>query len=419
QAGMGCSTLTRCLNLLESIAKRPTYLSLLQEYPLALEKVVHLVASSSWAADYLKRHPVLLDELLDPRLLEEEGQGTFSEALRHTLDDVEPDTERQMDLMREAHHAQVFRLLARDIAGQLTVERLSDHLSDLADLMVDTALTYAWRKIATRHREMPRFSVIAYGKLGGKELGYASDLDLVFLFEDEEADAAKTYSRLATRLNTWLSAQTPAGRLFETDLRLRPNGESGLIVASLASFRKYQFESAWVWEHQALTRARHCAGDATLGVAFEQIRGDVLTLRRDPEKLRADVLSMRQKMQESHATPVNERAVRFDLKHDPGGLVDVEFIVQYLVLSHAWQHPALLENKGNIALLKIAADCGLIPPDLSDTVRDAYREYRHLQHALRLQERVGQVDTGQVTQQIIAVRALWDRVFEPVHKPSP
>lgn len=409
------ATVARCVDLLESIAKRPTYLSLLQEYPLALEKLAHMVASSSWTADYLKRHPVLLDELLDPRLLEEDGLETFKEQLHHALDDVEPDTERQMDLMREAHHAQVFRLLARDIAGQLTVERLSDHLSDLADLMVGTALTYAWRKIATRHRETPQFAVIAYGKLGGKELGYASDLDLVFLFDDEESDAAKTYSRLATRLNTWLSAQTSAGRLFETDLRLRPNGESGLIVASLASFRKYQFESAWVWEHQALTRARHCAGDARLGAAFEQIRREVLALRRDPEKLRAEVLSMRQKMQHSHATPLDERAMRFDLKHDPGGLVDVEFIVQTLVLTHAWQHPALLENKGNIALLKIASDCELIPSDLSDAVRDAYREYRHLQHALRLQERPGQVDTGQVIPQITAVRALWNIVMVKNH----
>ncbi|MDP2811838.1 MAG: bifunctional [glutamate--ammonia ligase]-adenylyl-L-tyrosine phosphorylase/[glutamate--ammonia-ligase] adenylyltransferase [Rhodocyclaceae bacterium] len=409
---------TRCLDLLESIARRPTYLALLREYPLALEKVVHMAASSSWAADYLKRHPVLLDELLDPRLIEDAADLSanfcdFREQLRQTLDDVEPDTERQMDLMREAHHAQVFRLLARDIAGLLTVERLSDHLSELADLMVEFALSHSWRKFPARHMESPRFAVIAYGKLGGKELGYASDLDLVFIFDDDHPEAAKIYSRLATRLNTWLSAQTSAGQLFETDLRLRPNGDAGLVVTSLEAFRKYQIEAAWLWEHQALTRARFCAGDPSIGQAFDEIRREVLCLRHDPERLRGEVLAMRQKMLDAHGGKSAHLRESFDLKQDPGGLIDIEFVVQFLVLGHAWEYPELTENKGNIALLKFAADRGLIPADLAETVRNAYRDCRRMQHALRLNNQPSRVDPASVATHIAAVRALWNHVLVP------
>ncbi|WIM05430.1 MAG: bifunctional [glutamate--ammonia ligase]-adenylyl-L-tyrosine phosphorylase/[glutamate--ammonia-ligase] adenylyltransferase [Candidatus Nitricoxidivorans perseverans] len=403
---------TRCLDLLESIARRPTYLVLLREYPLALEKVVHMAASSSWAADYLKRHPVLLDELLDPRLLEDAVDlSPFMEQLRQSLDDVEPDIERQMDLMREAHHAQVFRLLAQDIAGLLTVERLSDHLSDLADLMVGFALDYSWRKLPARHMERPRFAVIAYGKLGGKELGYASDLDLVFIFDDDHPEAAKIYSRLATRLNTWLSAQTSAGQLFETDLRLRPNGDAGLVVTSLEAFRKYQIEAAWAWEHQAITRARFCAGDPAIGAAFEDIRREVLRLRRDPAKLREEVLAMRRKMYDAHAGKSAHLRESFDLKQDPGGLIDVEFIVQFLVLGHSWEYPELTGNKGNIALLKFAADRGLIPSDLAEAVRNAYRDCRRMQHALRLNSQNSHVDPASVASQVAAVQKLWNHVF--------
>ena len=407
-------TLSRGVDLLESISRRAAYLALLQQYPQALQKVAQLVSSSSWAASYLQRHPILLDELLDPRLLDAVPDWTaFRAHLATRLAALEPDTEQQMDTLREVHHAQVFRLLTQDVAGLLTVEKLADHLSELADILLDAAISGAWKKISRRHSDAPRFAVISYGKLGGKELGYASDLDLVFLFDDPAPEAGENYGRLGTRLNTWLSAQTSAGQLFETDLRLRPNGDSGLAVSSMESFRKYQLESAWVWEHQALTRARFSAGDRAVGEAFERIRCEVLRQQRDLAKLREEVLAMRLKMVDAHGTKGDERERVFDLKHDPGGLVDVEFMVQYLVLGYSHQFPELTGNLGNIALLKIAADLGLIPPDLAETVRNAYRDYRRMQHELRLNAARARVAPDLVQQRVDAVRELWRIVFEP------
>jgi glutamate-ammonia-ligase adenylyltransferase len=406
------ATLSRSLDLLESISRRAAYLALLQQYPQALRKVAELVSSSSWAAKYLQRHPILLDELLDPRLLDvlPDWSG-LRRQLALKLEELEPDTERQMDLLRETHHAQVFRLLAQDVAGLYTVERLADHLSELADILLDAALARAWLKMLKRHVDTPKFAAISYGKLGGKELGFASDLDLVFLYDDPAPEAGENYGRLGTRLNTWLSAQTAAGQLFETDLRLRPNGDSGLVVSSMESFRKYQLESAWVWEHQALTRARFSAGDPAVGEAFEKIRCEVLCQQRDLDKLRADIVEMRQKMMDSHATRGDLRDTVFDLKHDPGGLVDVEFVVQFLVLGYSHAHPELTGNKGNIALLKMAADAGLIPVELAETVRNAYRDYRRMQHGLRLNGTKARVAPEEVGDRVTAVRELWRWVF--------
>ena len=409
------ATLARCLDLLEAISRRAAYLALLQQYPQALDKVVHLCGATRWGAGYLQRHPILLDEMLDARLLDAQPDWpAFRTLLDERLTDAGDDTERQMDIMRELHHAQVFRLLSQDLAGQYTVERLADHLSLLADTMLGGAIPAVWQKVATRHREVPRFAVIAYGKLGGKELGYASDLDLVFLFDDDAPDCAQIYARLATRLNTWLSAQTPAGQLFETDLRLRPNGDSGLVVTSLAAFRQYQLHDAWVWEHQALTRARFAAGDAALGAAFEAIREEVLRQPRDAATLRTDVLAMRQKMLDAHATKGDAREDSFDLKHDPGGLVDVEFIVQYLVLAHAATHGELTGNLGNIALLGIAARLGLIDTALAERVRSAYRDYRRRQHALRLNNLPSKVHPDEVAHHAAAVRMLWAQVLPSI-----
>jgi glutamate-ammonia-ligase adenylyltransferase len=406
------ATLIRSLDLLESITRRAAYLALLQQYPQALRKVAELVSSSSWAAAYLQRHPILLDELLDPRLLDvlPDWSGVRG-ALESRLAELEPDTERQMDLLRETHHAQVFRLLAQDVAGLYTVEKLADHLSELADILLAAAIERAWLKLAKRHVEQPKFAVISYGKLGGKELGFASDLDLVFLYDDPAPEAGENYGRLGTRLNTWLSAQTAAGQLFETDLRLRPNGDSGLVVSSMESFRKYQLEAAWVWEHQALTRARFSAGDPVVGAAFEKIRCEVLRQQRDLDKLRTDIVEMRQKMADTHATRGDLRDTVFDLKHDPGGLVDVEFIVQYLVLGYSHAHRELTGNKGNIALLRMAADAGLIPAELAETVRNAYRDYRRMQHGLRLNGTKARVAPEEVGHRVTAVRELWRQVF--------
>jgi [glutamine synthetase] adenylyltransferase / [glutamine synthetase]-adenylyl-L-tyrosine phosphorylase len=402
------ATALRGLELLETISRRAAYLALLAEFPQALDQVARLIGASSWASGYLARHPILLDELLDARLLTAEPDWpAFEAALRSDLAQLGDDTERQMDTMRDAHHAQVFRLLARDIAGALTVERVSDHLSALADVMLRVALDMCWSKLTRRHCEVPRFAVISYGKLGGKELGYASDLDVIFLFDDDHESAQETYARLAQRLLTWLSSHTSAGLLFETDTRLRPNGESGLLVSSVEAFRQYQDTSAWEWEHQALTRARFSAGDAGVGERFEAIRREVLTRERDLTVLRDEVLAMRRKMMDNKGRADDE----FDIKKDPGGLIDLEFAVQYLVLAHAHRHPELSANLGNIALLRLAATAGLLPQDEAIAAGDAYRTLRRLQHGLRLNDSRACVAPDKVTTERAAIGAVWARLF--------
>ncbi len=216
--------------------------------------------------------------------------------------------------------------------------------------------------------------------MGGRELGYASDLDLVFLYDDEHPDAGEIYARFAQRINTMLSSHTSSGRLYEVDLRLRPNGENGLLVSSITAFEEYQRQHAWVWEHQALTRARFCAGDESVGKQFERIRIEVLRMPRDINKLRQEVIEMRQKMHDGHP---NKTAL-FDIKQDSGGMVDIEFLVQFIVLAHSAAHPELTANRGNLALLEIASKLRLIDADTSDKVRELYRELRRVQHQMRL-----------------------------------
>jgi glutamate-ammonia-ligase adenylyltransferase len=258
------------------------------------------------------------------------------------------------------------------------------------------------------HRPAPRFAVIGYGKLGGKELGYASDLDLVFLYDDDAPEAPEAYARFAQRINTWLASLTPAGVLYDTDLRLRPDGAGGLLVSPFAAYRDYQMEKAWPWEHQALSRARFVAGDRDIGAAFERLRTAILRKRRDSAALRRDVIAMRGKLFESHPN----RTALFDLKHDRGGLIDVEFAVQYLVLAHAHAHAELTGNIGNLALLKVAARLGLVDERRAHAAHDAYRRLRQLQHAIRLKgEQYARVEPVQVEREMRAVRALWNEVM--------
>ncbi len=409
---------SRSVGLLESIARRGAYLSLLDEFPAARTRVVRLLSASEWAANYLKSHPILLDEMLDERNLYARPDWPLYEAdLRKSLNlarlpDGSPDLEVQMNLTRELHHTQVFRLLAQDLEGYWTVEHLSDQLSELADSTLAAILDEAWKQVPKRHTDHPKFAIVAYGKLGGKELGYASDLDIIFLFDDPHPQAADLYAKLAQRMSRWLSTQTSAGILFETDFRLRPNGAAGLLVSSLQAFDAYQKREggvgAWVWEHQALTRARYCVGDRELGEGFEKCRVEVLRTPRNIPALALEVMSMRKRMHEGHPNPTD----LFDIKHNEGGMVDIEFIVQFLVLAHSPQHAELTANVGNIALLKRCAALGLIEETLATDVGDAYRSLRAKQHAMRLDgKETPRTPFTEFDREIAAVKRLWQETI--------
>jgi len=401
----------RLLALLDAVGGRSAYLALLIEHPPLLPRLAQLMGASAWAADYLTRRPLLLDELLDARvLLEEPDWHAWRAELDRVLALHGDDAEAAMDALRHFKDAQTFRLLAQDLAGRLTIERLADHLSALADTILAATLARCWLQLGQSASSPPRFAIIGYGKLGGKELGYASDLDLVFLYEAAEAGdaAAELYARLAQRINTWLTSATGAGRLYETDLRLRPDGAAGLLVSSMGAFDRYERAQAWTWEHQALTRARFVAGDARIGTTFDATRDAVLRLPRDPPKLVADIVAMRARMAAGHLN----RTPLFDVKHDTGGMVDIEFVVQYVVLAHAHAHPQLTRNAGNIALLQIAADAGLVEPALAVQAADAYREYRRLQHQVRLTGAPhARVDPTPEAGRRAAVEALWNAVL--------
>lgn len=413
EAGIGshAATLGRLLDLFEAIGRRSAYLSLLTEYPHTLERVIRMINASGWAATFLTQHPLLLDELLDDRNAGAGDLGELAASLDAQLGAAAGDTERQLDILRESHHAQLFRLLALDLAGELSVERLADHLSALADTIVGAVVRHAWQTVAGRHREEPRFAVIAYGKLGGKELGYVSDLDVIFLYDDEDQDAPPLYAKLAQRFITWMTAHTAAGILFDVDTALRPDGASGMLVSSLAAFERYQNDAAWIWEHQALTRARFCAGDAAIGARFEDIRERVLRKDRSGQQaqLREEVVRMRARMREANVN----RSSQFDLKHDLGGMIDIEFIVQYLVLRHAHAWPQLTANAGNIALLHRCGELGLIDPVLAGQAADAYRAMRKLQHGVRLQGHdKTRVDPALVGGHPDSVLRLWRACFD-------
>lgn len=427
-------TLLRFFDLLEAVARRSAYLSILAEYPQALSNVLALLKASQWGAEYLTRHPHLLDYLLNSRtekaLIENPEQYWLevTATLKMRLDDVMSDgdgSEQAMDILRITHHTETFITLLADLGigvdHELSVEKVSDHLSALADLILQTTFERVWSSVANKF-ELPLdatvpFAVISYGKLGGKELGYASDLDLVFLYQAEETDfaAQEIYALLAKRMINWLTAYTSAGSLFEIDTRLRPNGSAGFLVTNADAFKKYQLRegdnAAWVWEHQALTRARFSAGSKVVGGFFDDVRSEVLSQKRDVDQLRHEILEMRRKVHAGHPNPTPD----FDLKHDAGGMVDIEFIVQFLVLAFSNTHPQLIGNLGNIALLRIAGEVGLIQVSMAQEVADAYRLLRARQHRLRLDgAEKTRVDLGlepQLVQAREVVLALWQEIF--------
>ena len=407
---------TRFVDWVEPLLRRESYLALLVERPEVQNRLLRLLGLARWPMRYLMRHPGVIDELADERLLHSRfDAAVFSADLeaRHVAWERsgQADPESLLDTLRRAHHAEVFRTLVRDVEAHITTEEVADELSALADATLERTLAWAWKHLKQAHRPEPRFAVIAYGKLGGKELGYGSDLDVVFLYDDDDERAPEVYGAFTRKLIGWLTLRTAAGELFDIDTALRPNGNSGMLVTSMASFEKYQSgrgsNTAWTWEHQALTRARWCAGLGELEGRFETVRRAVLAAPRDHAALREEVRAMRDKLRA--ARPV--KAGSFDVKHSPGGMVDAEFAVQYLVLAHSAAHPELLDNKGNIALLQRAQACGLLPDHVGSRAADAYRELRRAQHRARLDEQPTQVPPELLAEHRDAILALWRTVF--------
>jgi glutamate-ammonia-ligase adenylyltransferase len=408
----------RMADWLEPLMRRESYLALLLERPRVHERLLRLLGAAKWPARYLLRHPGVIDELASEALFQErfsaaEFEQELDERKRSLERTGEDDDEALLNLLRRAHHAEVFRTLARDVEGRLTVEQVADDLSALADVVLRVTARWSWQRLKNRHREEPRFAVIGYGKLGGKELGYGSDLDIVFVFDDDDERAPEVYGAFARKLINWLTTKTAEADLYEIDTALRPNGNSGLLVTTFDAYAKYQegrgSNTAWTWEHQAMTRARFVLGEPALAQRFDAVREAVITAPRDRQALHDEIAAMRQRVRAAH--PV--KAGAFDVKHSDGAMVDAEFAVQFLVLSQAAAHRELIPNVGNIALLQRAEAAGLLPPGIGARAASAYRELRRVQHRARLNEEPTQVADAELAAEREAIRALWQAVFGP------
>ena len=427
QADQPDETVQRLLDLIAQIARRSVYLALLGENPLALSQLVRLSSASPWISHFLKQYPLLLDELLDPRSLyaPPDKPELVAELGRRLAGVTQEDQELGMDILRQFKHANVLRVAAADIVGALPLMKVSDHLTWIAETVLEEAREQAWLHLTTRHGKPPLtgegkgFAIIGYGKLGGIELGYGSDLDLVFLHGVDSGEATTDgpaplalpvfFARLGQRLIHLLTAYTPAGLLYEVDMRLRPDGASGMLVSGLGAYEAYQREKAWLWEHQALVRARPVAGDPEIGERFRAIRRAILGQPRDEAELRQGILDMRQRMRQELDRSTAEQ---IDLKQSPGGIVDIEFMVQYGVLAHAHAHPALLDYPDNIRLLAALGDAGLMSQDDVTQLSDVYREYRCEVHRRALQEQSGPIEASRFVEERRLVLAIWQRWLE-------
>jgi glutamate-ammonia-ligase adenylyltransferase len=404
------TVLSRVLQLIKSIQQRISYLSLLLEYPNALTHLIRLVGASPWIADFLSRHPVLLDELLDPRTLyAPPGPDALRAGLVRQLAAVpDDDPEYQIEALCIFRQVNTLRVAASDITNVLPLMKVSDHLSWIAETILDKVVEISWNYLVARHGRPSctldgqtcgrGFAVIGYGKLGGIELGYGSDLDLVFLHAADPGetvggrrpiDNTHFFARLGQRVVHMLSTHTTAGSLYETDMRLRPSGASGLLVSHVNGFKRYQLDEAWTWEHQALIRARPIVGDTVLKEAFCAVRRQVLCQHRDPETLKASVRKMRKRMRESR---LSSQSDQFDIKEDIGAMVDIEFLVQYLVLQHAANHPEVTRWTDNVRLLQALAGTGIVDGVTAYRLRQSYLIFRAVAHRLNLQERSTLVD---------------------------
>jgi glutamate-ammonia-ligase adenylyltransferase len=476
------TTLARIVNLLEAIGRRSTYLALLIENPTALAQLVKLCSASPWIASWIGRHPILLDELLDPRMLYAPiSKESLTADLRGRLAHIPADDEElQLEILREFRHGHVLRVAAADLGPGLEPENVGARLAWIAESVIHESLDLAWRTLAERHGrphcpqrdDEPGFAVIGYGKLGSVELGYASDLDIVFLYEgcedgttdgetavvpsmargprlpDEvdgpEAEMPRSglrldsttesrampqgrggngfnpsgarslpnetvFARLGQRLIHVLTTRTAGGILYEVDMRLRPSGKSGPLVSTLDAFEHYQRTQAWTWEHQALVRARPVAGSARVREEFGRIRESILRQPRDPEKLKRDVYEMRARMADGH--PGTPDPGQFNVKHDRGGIVDIEFMVQYWVLRRAAEHPGLTAHTDNIRILQALTTAGLLAAETAETLVGAYRRYLSLEHRTKLMERGSTVERAELGDFPERVRRVWEETI--------
>lgn len=406
--------------VLDQILTRTTYLELLCENPGARQQLVSLCLASPWIAQQLAKFPMLLDELIDPaQLYDTTSLDDYGSELRQYLLRVpEDDMEQQMEALRQFKLSQQLKIAAADVTGVLPVMEVSDHLTFLAEAIIEQVVHQAWAQVSARHgvpanlkdNEMG-FAVVGYGKAGGIELGYGSDLDLVFLHNGSQAgqtngdraiDIGHFYLKLAQRVLHLFSTRTNSGELYEVDMRLRPSGASGLLVSEIEHFGEYQRTEAWTWEHQALVRARFMFGDISLSSRFNELRAEVLETQRDSEALAKDVREMRLKMRD-HLLKVEEGM--FDLKQSCGGIADIEFIAQYLVLAHASEHKSLSFWSDNVRIFAELAELALLPFETAQLLTQAYCHLRDESHRLVLQQK-------QTVLPVTAVRPYSDKVIE-------
>ncbi|RZI76012.1 MAG: bifunctional [glutamate--ammonia ligase]-adenylyl-L-tyrosine phosphorylase/[glutamate--ammonia-ligase] adenylyltransferase [Pseudomonas sp.] len=431
--------LERVLPLVEAVARRSAYLVLLTENPGALRRLLTLCAASPWIAEQIARFPLLLDELLNEgRLFSPPQALELAAELRERLTRIpEDDLEQQMEALRHFKLAHRLRVAASEITGSLPLMKVSDYLTWLAEAILEQVLALAWRHTVARHGAPrrpdgtlcdPGFVIVGYGKVGGIELGHGSDLDLVFIHDGDpqaETDGAKPidgaqfFTRLGQRIIHLITTQTNSGQLYEVDMRLRPSGAAGLLVSSLGAFSRYQENEAWTWEHQALVRARVLVGSTDVGRQFEAVRALVLGRERDLPKLRQEVSEMRAKMRDNLGTRATaagkganafEPTARFDLKQDAGGIVDIEFMVQYAALAWSREHPALLLYTDNIRILEGLEEAGLMAAADAGLLREAYKAYRSAAHRQALQNDPGVVAGDQFATERREVMRLWGQL---------
>ncbi|MBL0732004.1 MAG: bifunctional [glutamate--ammonia ligase]-adenylyl-L-tyrosine phosphorylase/[glutamate--ammonia-ligase] adenylyltransferase [Desulfosarcina sp.] len=423
----------RVLDLIKTIERRTCYIALLLEKPDVLTHLIELSDKSPWIISFLTRHPVLLDELIDVRTLyippeKQELEKLIARRFEKIKDD---DLEAQMEELAVFKQVNTLRVAAADISGAFPLMKVSDYLSYIAETILQKVLNLSWKHLINKHgtpkaflNGLPcdtGFAIIAYGKLGGLELGYGSDLDLVFLHTGTESETrgvgirpvtgSQFYARLGQRMLHLLTTHTPAGKLYEIDMRLRPNGNAGVLVSNMDSFKNYQIQDAWTWEHQSLVRARAICGDEKVISCFEQIRKDVLAISRNKSTLQEEIRSMRSKMRKEQKKTDPEY---FNIKQDIGGMVDIEFLVQYLILLNAHEHIELVKWSDNIRQLDSLAETKIIPKIEADFFKKTYITYRKAVHKLNLQETPPIVPEDKFKEIRVKVEKIWSKLFCPL-----